>query len=192
MHQHRCRQPQGRLPRKRAINSVKSTRKITSAMKMVAASKLRRAQTQAEAARPYAERMQRCCAALAASAAGHRPRRRACWSAPGRTGCICWWSVTADRGLAGAFNTNVGRAARSAHPAARGRGQEGQGADRRPQGPRLPAPRIRQPHRRRISFAGKKRIEFADVNEIAERVTQMLDGRRVRRLHRRSTTASSR
>ena len=41
------------------INSVKSTRKITSAMKMVAASKLKRAQSQAEAARPYAERMQR-------------------------------------------------------------------------------------------------------------------------------------
>ena len=52
------------------INSVKSTQKITSAMKMVAASKLRRAQTQAEAARPYAQRMERMLAALAASVAG--------------------------------------------------------------------------------------------------------------------------
>ena len=52
------------------INSVKSTRKITSAMKMVAASKLRRAQSQAEAARPYAEAMERVLAALAASARG--------------------------------------------------------------------------------------------------------------------------
>ena len=48
------------------INSVKSTRKITQAMKMVAAAKLRRAQTQAEAARPYAERMSAVLANVAA------------------------------------------------------------------------------------------------------------------------------
>lgn len=48
------------------INSVKSTRKITSAMKMVAAAKLRRAQEQAEAARPFAERMERMLGSLAA------------------------------------------------------------------------------------------------------------------------------
>ena len=47
------------------INSVKSTRKITSAMKMVSAAKLRRAQEQAEAARPYAQRMERMIASLA-------------------------------------------------------------------------------------------------------------------------------
>ena len=52
------------------INSVKSTQKITSAMKMVAAAKLRRAQEQAEAARPYAERMERMLGSLAASMAG--------------------------------------------------------------------------------------------------------------------------
>ena len=51
------------------INSVKSTQKITSAMKMVAASKLRRAQQQAEMARPYAIRMQRMLNSLAASVA---------------------------------------------------------------------------------------------------------------------------
>lgn len=50
---------------KTRIASVKSTRKITSAMKMVAAAKLRRAQEQAEAARPYAERMDRMLGALA-------------------------------------------------------------------------------------------------------------------------------
>ena len=52
------------------INSVKSTRKITQAMKMVAAAKLRRAQTRAEAARPYAERMERMLASLGAAVAG--------------------------------------------------------------------------------------------------------------------------
>ncbi|MEK9594406.1 MAG: F0F1 ATP synthase subunit gamma, partial [Rhodospirillaceae bacterium] len=49
------------------INSVKSTRKITSAMKMVSAAKLRRAQEQAEAGRPYADRMGRMISALAAA-----------------------------------------------------------------------------------------------------------------------------
>ena len=52
------------------IASVKSTQKITSAMKMVAAARLRRAQQQAEAARPYAERMERMVRALSASVAG--------------------------------------------------------------------------------------------------------------------------
>ena len=52
------------------IASVKATQKITSAMKMVAAAKLRRAQEQAEAARPYAERMERMLGSLAAASAG--------------------------------------------------------------------------------------------------------------------------
>ncbi|MEC9216311.1 MAG: F0F1 ATP synthase subunit gamma, partial [Pseudomonadota bacterium] len=52
------------------INSVKSTRKITSAMKMVSAAKLRRAQELAEAGRPYADRMNRMIAALASAATG--------------------------------------------------------------------------------------------------------------------------
>ena len=66
-------------PLRTRINSVKSTQKITSAMKMVAAAKLRRAQEQAEAARPYAERMERVLTSLAAAAAG----RCAPMAAPG-------------------------------------------------------------------------------------------------------------
>ena len=66
------------------INSVTSTRKITSAMKMVAAAKLRRAQEQAEAARPYAERMELVLGSLAAGPrVGPAPRR--CWPGPART-----------------------------------------------------------------------------------------------------------
>ena len=53
-----------------SIASVQATRKITSAMKMVAAAKLRRAQEQAEAARPYAQRMERMLASLGASVEG--------------------------------------------------------------------------------------------------------------------------
>ena len=93
------------------INSVKSTQKITSAMKMVAASKLRRAQMQAEAARPYAERMERMLGALAASVRGS-PTAPQLLAGTGGDKTHLLIAVTADRGLAGAFNTNVGRATR--------------------------------------------------------------------------------
>jgi len=155
------------------INSVKSTRKITSAMKMVAASKLKRAQTQAEAARPYAERMQRMLAALAASAAGS-PTAPRMLVGTGKDQVQLLVVVTADRGLAGAFNTNVGRAARSAIQRLEGQGKtvrvitvgrKGRDYLRREYASRLVG---------EFSFAGKKRVEFSDVNEVAARVTAML------------------
>ncbi len=155
------------------INSVKSTRKITSAMKMVAASKLKRAQTQAEAARPYAERMQRMLAALATSAAGS-PTAPQLLVGTGRDGVQLLVVVTADRGLAGAFNTNVGRAARGAIQRLEGEGKtvkvitvgrKGRDYLRREYASRLVG---------EYSFAGKKRVEFSDVDEIAARITAML------------------
>src|ERR1035437_9573486 len=94
------------------INSVKSTQKITSAMKMVAASKLRRAQQQAEAARPYAQRMERMLASLAASVAGS-PNAPKLLVGSGKDQVHLLIPVTADRGLAGAFNSNVGRLTRT-------------------------------------------------------------------------------
>ena len=155
------------------INSVKSTRKITSAMKMVAASKLKRAQTQAEAARPYAERMQRMLAALAASAAGS-PNAPRMLIGTGRDQVQLLVVVTADRGLAGAFNTNVGRAARTAIQRLEGEGKtvrvitvgrKGRDYLRREYADRLIG---------EYSFAGKKRVEFSDVDEVAARITAML------------------
>ena len=155
------------------INSVKSTRKITAAMKMVAASKLKRAQTQAEAARPYAERMQRMLAALAVSAAGS-PNAPHMLVGTGRDQMQLLVVVTADRGLAGAFNTNVGRAARTAiqRLEAEGKtvrvitvGRKGRDYLRREYASRLVG---------EYSFAGKKRVEFSDVNEVAARITAML------------------
>src|SRR6201994_5211176 len=94
------------------INSVKSTRKITSAMKMVAASKLRRAQAQAEAARPYAERMERMLRALASSVAD-MPNAPALLAGTGKDQTWLLVPVTADRGLAGAFHANIGRHTRN-------------------------------------------------------------------------------
>jgi F-type H+-transporting ATPase subunit gamma len=94
------------------INSVKSTRKITSAMKMVAAAKLRRAQAQAEASRPYAVRMGEMLAALAASEAGN-PNANKLLVGNGKSQTHLILAVTADRGLAGAFNANVAKAVRA-------------------------------------------------------------------------------
>lgn len=93
------------------IASVKSTQKITAAMKMVAASKLRRAQDQAEAGRPYADRMERMLTGLAAVAktAGQGPKLI---SGTGKSDVHLLLVITSDRGLAGAFNATVLREAR--------------------------------------------------------------------------------
>ena len=90
------------------IVSVKSTRKITSAMKMVAASKLRRAQTAAEAARPFAERMERMLGTLAGSLAG-QAGAPAMLAGTGKSDVHLIVMVTADRGLCGGFNSSIVR-----------------------------------------------------------------------------------
>jgi F-type H+-transporting ATPase subunit gamma len=105
------------------INSVKATRKITSAMKMVSSAKLRRAQEQAEQARPYAERMEAMLQRLAASVAG---RAGAPPLLVGRAERKAHLIVvaTADRGLCGAFNSSIVREARRRIVALRGEGEQ--------------------------------------------------------------------
>lgn len=93
------------------IASVKSTQKITSAMKMVAAAKLRRAQEQAEASRPYAERMERMLGALAKAMKG-RAGAPALLTGSGKEDVHLVVVATADRGLCGGFNSNIVRDAR--------------------------------------------------------------------------------
>jgi F-type H+-transporting ATPase subunit gamma len=93
------------------IASVKSTQKITKAMKMVAAAKLRRAQQAAEAGRPYAERMNAVMASLASRITiGPESPRLLAGTGADQTHLLV--VATSDRGLAGAFNTNIVRAAR--------------------------------------------------------------------------------
>ena len=104
------------------IASVKSTQKITSAMKMVAAAKLRRAQEQVEAARPYAERMERMLASLAQSAAGQQGAPKLL-AGTGQDGVHLLIVGTADRGLCGGFNSNIVRDARRAIAALQGEGK---------------------------------------------------------------------
>ncbi len=155
------------------INSVRSTQKITSAMKMVAASKLRRAQTQAEAARPYAERMDRMLRALAGSVTD-MPNAPPLLIGTGKDQVHLLIAVTADRGLAGAFNASIGRATRNLarRLEAEGKtvkilavGRKGRDYLRRELSSRFVGD---------ISYAGKRRLEFSDAEAISTRITQML------------------
>ena len=156
------------------INSVKSTQKITSAMKMVAASKLRRAQTQAEAARPYAQRMERMLASLGASAA-NSPTAPKLLVGTGADKVHLLVPVTGDRGLAGAFNSNIGRLTRNI---ARRLEAEGKVVKI------LPVGRKGRDYLKRemahllvgdINYVGRKSINFADAQDVATRITEMLD-----------------
>src|SRR6476620_8229447 len=93
------------------IGSVKSTQKITKALNMVAASKLRRAQQNAVAARPYSSRMTDVVASLAAKITPG-PQSPRLLSGTGKDDTHLIIVATGDRGLAGAFNSNIVRAAR--------------------------------------------------------------------------------
>lgn len=95
---------------KNRINSVESTKKITKAMQMVAAAKLRKAQEAAEAARPYAERMAAVMANLSSAMEG--PDAPRLLVGTGKDDVHLLVVATADRGLCGGFNTNIVRKAR--------------------------------------------------------------------------------
>jgi F-type H+-transporting ATPase subunit gamma len=96
---------------KNRIQSVKNTRKITKAMQMVAAAKLRRAQESAEAARPYAERMGAVIAALSQSVSGSASAPRLL-AGTGADKVHLLVVMTAERGLCGGFNSSIARLAR--------------------------------------------------------------------------------
>jgi F-type H+-transporting ATPase subunit gamma len=143
-------------------------------MKMVAAAKLRRAQQRAEAARPYAERMERMLASLGAAVAGQPDAPRLLVGTGGDSVHLLV-VVSGDRGLAGAFNTNVGRFAR-----ARIRELESQGKTVKilTLG-RKGAAFLKRDFASRfvaeVSFASKKSVGFEDAAEVAAQITAMLD-----------------
>src|SRR5471030_2495735 len=93
------------------IASVKATQKITKAMQMVAAAKLRRAQTAAEAARPYAERMEKMLGNIAMSITAS-PESPKLLTGSGKSDVHLLLVCTAERGLCGAFNSSIVRLAR--------------------------------------------------------------------------------
>ncbi|BDG74638.1 F0F1 ATP synthase subunit gamma [Roseomonas fluvialis] len=156
------------------INSVKSTRKITQAMKMVAAAKLRRAQMRAEAARPYAERMERMLASLGVAVA-NQPDAPKLLVGTGGDAVHLLVVMSGDRGLAGAFNTNIGRFARTRirELEIQGKtvkvlavGRKGATFLKREFGSRFVG---------EVSFAGKKTVGFEDAAEVAATITRMLE-----------------
>jgi F-type H+-transporting ATPase subunit gamma len=156
------------------INSVKSTQKITSAMKMVAAAKLRRAQAQAEASRPYAKRMGEMMEALASGAAGN-PNAPALLIGNGRDKTHLIVAITADRGLAGAFNSNIGRAVRlkAGKLLAEGKtvkimavGRKGHDYLKRELADSISG---------HVNFIGRKSIDFHDAEGIAKTIVAMFE-----------------
>ncbi len=105
------------------IAATKATQKITKAMQMVAASKLRRAQAAAEAARPYAERMEKVLANIAAAVAGLETAP-ALLRGTGRDPVHLLIVCTAERGLCGPFNSAIVRLARERANALMAEGKE--------------------------------------------------------------------
>jgi F-type H+-transporting ATPase subunit gamma len=156
------------------IASVKSTQKITSAMKMVAAAKLRRAQEKAEATRPYAERMGRMLGSLAASAASGEGAP-ALLGGTGKSDVHLVVVATSDRGLCGAFNSSIVRGARVHIRALLADGKQVKiicvGRKGRDQ--------LRRDFGRNIletmEEVGKRSISFADARRIAERVLALFE-----------------
>ncbi len=156
------------------IGSVKSTQKITSAMKMVAASKLRRAQEQAEAGRPYAERMEKVLGSLAGAVAttGSGPRLM---TGTGADDVHMLVVVTSDRGLCGGFNGTITRETRRRIRELRelGKtvklfcvGRKGQENLRRDFADLIVEG---------ITDIGKPKLGFADANTIGNRLIDMFD-----------------
>ena len=105
------------------IASTKATQKITKAMQMVAASKLRRAQTAAEAARPYADKMSAVISNIASAAAGS-PGASTLLAGTGRDQVHLLLVCTGERGLSGAFNSSIVRLARERAQALMAQGKE--------------------------------------------------------------------
>jgi F-type H+-transporting ATPase subunit gamma len=152
------------------IRSVQSTQKITKAMKMVAAAKLRRAQEQAMAARPYAEAMDKILASLGQSFKGTGPRLLA---GTGSDQVHLLIVATSDRGLCGAFNSSIVREARRTIRALVAEGKTVKvlavGRKGRDQLRRDFASLIVET----ITDLGRPRLSFGDAQKVTARVTEM-------------------
>ncbi|HYR64702.1 MAG TPA: F0F1 ATP synthase subunit gamma [Reyranella sp.] len=155
------------------IRSVQSTQKITRAMKMVAAAKLRRAQEQAMAARPYAEAMDKILASLAQSFKGGTGPRLLAGTGSDQVHLLI--VATADRGLCGAFNSSIVREARRTIRALTLEGKTVKvlavGRKGRDQLRRDFAGNIVET----ITDLGRPRLGFSDARKVAARVMEMFE-----------------
>jgi F-type H+-transporting ATPase subunit gamma len=156
------------------ISSVKSTRKITKAMQMVAAAKLRRAQESAEAARPYAQRMETVLGNLARSVAGS-PTAPRLLAGTGRNENHLLVVATAERGLCGGFNSSIVKLARARYASLRAEGKtvkiltvgkKGREQLRRDLGEHLVG---------HVDLASVKNVGYANAAEIAREILARFD-----------------
>jgi F-type H+-transporting ATPase subunit gamma len=154
------------------IAATKATQKITKAMQMVAASKLRRAQTAAEAARPFAERMDRVLGNIAAAVAGNEGAPKLL-AGTGRDQVHLLVVATGERGLAGAFNSSIVRLAREHANRLLAEGKEvkiltvgRKGNDQ-----------LRRQYEKniidRIELRGVRTIGFANAEDIAKKILEL-------------------
>ncbi len=155
------------------IRSVQSTQKITKAMKMVAAAKLRRAQEQATAARPYAEAMDNLMASLGASFKGGTGPKLLAGTGSDKVHLLI--VATADRGLCGAFNSSIVREARRTIRALMAEGKTVKvlavGRKGRDQLRRDFAGNIVET----ITDLGRPRLGYGDAQKVAARVLEMFE-----------------
>jgi F-type H+-transporting ATPase subunit gamma len=156
------------------IAATKATQKITKAMQMVAASKLRRAQVAAEAARPYAERMTKVLGSIAAAVAGSDAAPRLL-AGTGNDKVHLLVVCTAERGLCGPFNSSIVRLARERINALTGQGKDvkilcvgRKGADQ-----------LRRVYGRliweTIELRGIKQIGFAQAEMVAKKIVALFE-----------------
>ena len=160
---------------KNRIASVKSTRKITKAMQLVAAAKLRRAQDAAEASRPYTERFNAVMAGLASGAAGS-PTAPKLLSGTGADNVHLLVVMTAERGLCGGFNGNIAKLAKTHAQKliADGKtvkiltvGKKGRDAIKRDLGDHFVG---------HVDLTDVKRVGYANAQDIAKDVLNRFDG----------------
>jgi F-type H+-transporting ATPase subunit gamma len=156
------------------IASVKATQKITKAMQMVAAAKLRKAQEAAEAARPYAERMGAVLANMAAASAGAQGTPKLI-AGTGRDDVHLLIVCTAERGLCGGFNSSIARLARdhARDLLAAGKtvklylvGKKGYDLMRREFSDHIVE---------RIDFRGVRQMSFGEARQVSRKVLDMFD-----------------
>ena len=156
------------------INSVKSTQKITSAMKMVAASKLRRAQEDVEAARPYAGKMERMVANVGDSVGGIEGAP-AMLAGTGQSNTHLIVACTANRGLCGGFNSSIIRKVRALARDLKGGGKtvkilcvgrKGRDGLKRELGDNIIDT---------IEGIGRRNVEYAEGVDVAEKITALFD-----------------
>jgi F-type H+-transporting ATPase subunit gamma len=156
------------------IASVKATRKITKAMQMVAAAKLRRAQEAAQAARPYAERMERMMASLNAKVTDRSSGPRLLVGT-GKDQVQLLIVATAERGLCGGFNSNIARLARQD---ALRLTREGKTVKIMCVG-RKGADNLRRDFNRqiieRVDLKGVKQLGFANADDVAKKVLALFE-----------------